>query len=303
MHTDTLNERSRKLVQQIRSEWEILDILRDEGLEFPEEVVRYENISYGAFGDANLTDIYCKKDISGLLPVIVSVHGGGWVYSYKELYKHYCLSLADRGFAVVNFNYRLAPEFPFPAAIEDINRLFVWLLEKGSVYGIDIGKIFVVGDSAGAQMAAQYLTMLTNRAYAELFPFEIPTDLTVRGAALNCGIYDLSYQDDMIKTLLNAYLGENELQYREKTDILGHLTKDFPPAFITTSYYDFLKECATPLYEALKDRGVDCVLREYGNENRKEVEHVFHCNLKLPEAKVCNDETCEFFRSILRTGQ
>lgn len=297
---DNLHEKSRALVRQIRTEWEELDILRDSGLKYPENVTRYENLSYGPFGNANLTDIYSRENVSGLLPVIVSIHGGGWVYSYKELYKFYCLSLAEKGFAVINFNYRLAPENPFPAAIEDINRLFGWLLQNGSFYKIDINKIFVVGDSAGAQMAAQYLTMLTNKKYAKLFPFQIPSNLTVLGAALNCGIYDFSYQDDMIQTLLYAYLGENREIFQQQLDILGHLTKDFPPTFITTSYYDFLKDCAPLMYETLKKHGVKCVLQEYGNEGRKDVEHVFHCNLKLPEAVACNDDECMFFKNILK---
>ena len=58
-------------------------------------------------------DVYRQKDATGKLPVIVSVHGGGWVYGDKERYQFYCMDLAERGFAVVNFSYRLAPEYKF----------------------------------------------------------------------------------------------------------------------------------------------------------------------------------------------
>ena len=53
-------------------------------------------------------------------PVIVSVHGGGWFYGDKELYSHYCCLLAEHGYVVVNFNYRLSPQNKYPAAIEDV---------------------------------------------------------------------------------------------------------------------------------------------------------------------------------------
>lgn len=56
-----------------------------------------------------------------MIPVIVSVHGGGWGYGDKERYQYYCMSLAQQGFAVVNFSYRLASKYKFPAPLEDTN--------------------------------------------------------------------------------------------------------------------------------------------------------------------------------------
>ena len=54
-------------------------------------------------------DVYRPKlNIKGKLPVIMSVHGGGWVYGDKDVYQWYCMNLAQRGFAVVNYSYRLA---------------------------------------------------------------------------------------------------------------------------------------------------------------------------------------------------
>ncbi len=63
----------------------------------------------------------------GALPVIISIHGGGWFYGSKELYSHYCMRLAARGFAVVNFSYRLAPEDKYPAAVQDICTVLHWV--------------------------------------------------------------------------------------------------------------------------------------------------------------------------------
>lgn len=102
----------------------------------------------------NSLDVYRPKatNIEEKLPVIVSVHGGGWVYGDKEGYQYYCMSLAQRGFAVVNFSYRLAPESKFPASIIDTNLVFGWILDHAEEYGFDTENIFAVGDSAGAHM-------------------------------------------------------------------------------------------------------------------------------------------------------
>lgn len=80
-----------------------------------------------------------------MLPVIVSVHGGGWGYGDKERYQYYCMSLAQQGFAVVNFSYRLASKYKFPAPLEDTNRVFVWLLAHAVRYGFDTHNVFCVG--------------------------------------------------------------------------------------------------------------------------------------------------------------
>lgn len=89
------------------------------------------------------------------LPAIVSVHGG-WVYGSKEVYQFYCMSLARRGFAVVNFSYRLAPKHKFPAPLEDANAVFHWVLAHAGEYGFDPERIFAVGDSAGANILRLY---------------------------------------------------------------------------------------------------------------------------------------------------
>ena len=72
------------------------------------------------------------------------------------------MRLAQRGFTFVNFNYRLAPEYKYPTALEDINQVFLFIRDHAEEYAIDTNNIFVVGDSAGAQLATQYLIICTN---------------------------------------------------------------------------------------------------------------------------------------------
>ena len=93
----------------VRRTFKKSDDRRDAGITVPDTVVRYLDILYGTNPKWESLDVYRPADQEGPLPVIVSVHGGGWVYGDKELYQYYCMNLAERGFAVVNFTYRLAP--------------------------------------------------------------------------------------------------------------------------------------------------------------------------------------------------
>ena len=101
------------------------DTKRDAGLTTPHDVERFDDIVYGDDPKWQILDVYRPREASGKrLPVIVSIHGGGWVYGNKEVYQFYCMSLAQHGFAVVNHTYRLAPEFKFPASISCFPALF-----------------------------------------------------------------------------------------------------------------------------------------------------------------------------------
>ena len=139
--------------EKMNREWKVNDAKRDAGLTTPENIVRYDDLLYGPDEKINRLDVYRPKAAEGkTIPVIVSIHGGGWVYGDKELYQFYCMSLAQRGFAVVNFTYRLAPGHKFPAQLEDTNMVMEWVFAHAGEYGLDTRNIFMVGDSAGAHL-------------------------------------------------------------------------------------------------------------------------------------------------------
>ena len=244
-----------------------------------------------------MLDVYRPKSAEGKkLPVIVSVHGGAWVYGDKELYQFYCMSLAQRGFAVINFTYRLAPENIFPAQLEDVSLVFEWLSKNCNEYAFDTDKIFALGDSAGAHLLALYACCLTNPSYAKNFSFIKSNELKPRAIALNCGVYRprpkniAGFKDLMGKeTLTQADL--------ELATVFPHVTKDFPPVFVMTSFGDFLRDQALELASKLMERKVPFTLKVYGS-SQNPLYHVFHVNMKQEEAAVCNDDECNFFKSF-----
>ncbi|MBQ2934772.1 MAG: alpha/beta hydrolase fold domain-containing protein [Lachnospiraceae bacterium] len=296
-----------KAVQKIRTEWAVSDAKRDEGLTTPENILRHDNISYGPYDEWNLLDVYYTKDVVAPQPVIVNIHGGGWVYGNKEIYQFYCMSLAQRGFTVVNFNYRLAPENRYPAALEDINNVFCFLEKEGAKYMADINNVFVVGDSAGAQLTSQYLTIMTNPEYAKLFTFKTP-DITVRACGLNCGLYDArKCAERGLDECFIEYIGRKvtklvyaDEQLLDSLDVLKHMTKEFPPAYVMSAHNDFLLPDAEPMYQHLQSLGVDTELKIYGSKEQEEIAHVFHVNCKLEEAVACNDAECNFFKKYIK---
>lgn len=293
----------------IRHSFGSSDKKRDAGQTTPADIIRFDNILYGndkRLKKWQLLDVYRplsygQGQSSSLkkLPVIISVHGGAWVYGDKDKYQFYCMRLAQRGFAVVNYSYRLAPEAKYPSSIEDTEKVFQWVCENAQNYGFDLSNVFAVGDSAGAHLLTMYACAITNKEFGKVFPFIKPKNIMLRAVALNCGKYSIPPSDSQMKLLLSGLMPQGGTD--EELALLNaasHISKDFPPAFVMTCYGDFLQEEASTAIKALEAAGVKYESRVYGSQE-KLLWHVFHCDPKLEEAVVCNDDECNFFKSLL----
>ena len=275
------------------------DKKRDAAIPLPEGITQCRNIRYGPHGDWNLLDVYYPDGTDTPLPTIISIHGGGYVYGSKEIYRRYGMDMARRGFAFVNFNYRLAPKWKFPAALADTNAVHHWVRANARRYHLDPERIILVGDSAGAQLASQYAAIHTDPEYASLFELSLPK-VTIRALGLNCGRYDMvDWMAKKRKGLALDYLGKEIPADDPRLDVLSAVTGQYPPAYITTAHNDFLKADAEPMFRFLNSKGVSCGWKCYGSPEQKNVAHVFHVNILLPEAIACNDDAAAFFRKYL----
>lgn len=293
-----------KISDMVRKSFKEGDDIRDAGLTTPKSILRYDDLLYGEDKDWQVLDVYRPRNSEGRkLPVIVSVHGGGWVYGDKERYQYYCMELAERGFAVVNFTYRLAPEYKYPAPLEDTNLVFAWLMENAEEYGLDTEHVFAVGDSAGGNILGLYAAICTNAEYAAEYDFQIPKGLKLRAVALNCGDYRVEMAaDEFVQTeeLMQDYLPQRGTQEElHKIDVTAHVTEDYPPVFLMTSAGDFLKEQALLMAEQLTRYNVPFLYRFYGDARHK-LPHVFQCDIRTEDAKYCNDEECTFFKQFCK---
>ena len=277
----------------------INDYKRDKAIPLPEGITQCRNISYGSHGKWNLLDVYYPDGTTAPLPTIVSIHGGGYVYGSKEIYRRYGMDMARRGFAFVNFNYRLAPKWRFPTPLWDTNSVMEWICKNAVRYHLDPSCIIIVGDSAGAQLASQYAAIATNPAYAAAFRMTVP-DITLRALGLNCGMYNPKvFLANGTTGITRDYMGKTADLEDPCLQILEAIGSNYPAAHITTAHHDFLKEHAKPMYDFLTEQGIRCKLDIYGSEDDATIGHVFHVTINTPEAIRCNDDAAVFFHNVL----
>ena len=121
----------------------------------PDGVHVQKDVVYASPGGRNLhLDLYLPERTTGPLPIVMFIHGGGWIFGDKEMLRDAASYLAAQGFATATIEYRLSNERIYPAAVDDSKAAVRWLRANAATFGGDSERIGVVGTSAGGQLAA-----------------------------------------------------------------------------------------------------------------------------------------------------
>jgi acetyl esterase/lipase len=182
------------------------------------------DIAYGE-NERQRLDLFAPQDRDGGRPVLLFVHGGGFVGGDKKrpgapYHDNVALFAVRNGLVGVNMNYRLAPQHPWPAGAADVGAAVGWLRQHAVEHGGDADRIFVLGTSAGAAHVASYI------AHPQFHPHGKPA---AAGAIMLSGIYDIEAAQR--GKLLTAYYGTDETTYGERSSLPGLLETKAPLLF------------------------------------------------------------------------
>ncbi|MDD3895097.1 MAG: alpha/beta hydrolase [Syntrophomonadaceae bacterium] len=232
------------------------------------------------------------------MPVIVFYHGGGWVAGSLNTHENVCRKLAKGSNAIViSVAYRLAPEYPFPAGIDDSYAALQWVAENAGSFGGDATRIAVAGDSAGGNFAAIVTQMARDNngpaitAQALIYPATNFSDFDTESYQQNGTGYMLLKEN--MEMYRDMYLPQKEDWYDPKASPL--LAQDFaglPPAIIITAEFDPLRDDGEAYAAKLKAAGVPTEEVEY-----KGFVHAFLSVTRfLPKADEAIDQVCQFLK-------
>lgn len=252
----------------------------------------------------NLLDVYYKEGTTQLLPVIIDVHGGGWLYGNKELNKIYAMNLALRGFGIVNINYHLAQEKRFPQQIKDIYSVFNWIYENGKNYNLDRDNVFITGDSAGAHLSSISAALLNNDEMRK--KIGVDTKLNIKAGGMICGAFDLDDFSGIKKSVSKIHAkvivgGKvKDSPYAKHISLIETIENKMIPLYLMTSSQDFVKEQTFKLVEYLKQNNLVHQFRYWDEDKSKKLYHVFNVTYPLKEESIItNDEMCDFFKKFI----
>ncbi|GIW78402.1 MAG: hypothetical protein KatS3mg105_0209 [Gemmatales bacterium] len=148
----------------------------------PPGVIAEENVEYANPDDQHLKlDLYRPKE-GRLFPVVVCIHGGGFVGGHRETMRWICVNLATEGYAAATIQYRLAPKYRFPACVKDCKAAVRWLRANAKKYNLDPDRMAAMGTSAGGHLSV-FLA-----ATADIKEFEGNGGLADQSSRITCAV-------------------------------------------------------------------------------------------------------------------
>ncbi len=246
--------------REIRERWATTAAFLNEGA--PDWPVERGHVIATRRGQPLTVDLYLSGG-EGRRPAILFIHGGAWVAGSPLTHDKLAKRLAERGFFVASVDYALAPENRFPSGLDDCVRAADWLCAEAAALGGDPERLAIMGDSAGANLAAATLHQLLDRDGATAF----------RAAVLPYGVYDFPAMLELpegspfvngrtFAWQIEDYLGSAAdgapaLDSPSVSPRFSPHLAGYPPAFLTVGTRDPLLQQSLDFVESLRGAGVE----------------------------------------------
>jgi acetyl esterase len=204
-------------------------------------------------------------------PLVVFYHGGGWVLGDLDTHDPLCrLTCRDAGVHVLSIDYRLAPEHPAPAAVDDAYAAFKWAYEHGGDFGAIPGKVAVGGDSAGGNLAALVSLLARDDEGGKpvlqwlIYP---RTDFSAKTRSLSLFAKGFLLTKTDMDWFEGQYLDGSGIEPTDPriSPLLAETLSGLPPALIATAGFDPLRDEGDRYAAALRDAGTPVDLRSTGS--------------------------------------
>lgn len=248
----------------------------------PENVVKVKDVEYLDDGNPyHKFDVFYPEGTIPKegLPVIIDIHGGGWMYASKDLNEYYCMELANKGYCVFSISYRLVPDVTVYEQIKDCTDALAYINSNMKNYPANKKTVMLTGDSAGGQLAL-YSTILNNNPDAREIFGTVDTKLNIKCLLLTSPVtYAKSggwFSIYTKKMWGEDYKTKAAYNYMDLDEIM-ELANNMPPTYFITSSGDTLAHDQTVnAYNYFADKGYECEIQDFTDlRDGKKLPHVF----------------------------
>ena len=233
-----------------------------------EEVSRVDDRALPAVDRDIPVRVYTPAAADGVdAPLLLWIHGGGWVLGDLDTADATARALANRsGAVVVSVDYRLAPEHPAPAALDDCAAALSWCLENAELLGIDAARVAVGGDSAGGNLAAA-LCLRERDEFGPQLAFQLlvypVTDCTMSHPSIEENGEGYFLTSATMRWFIDHYLGDLDPKDPSVSPLHASDLSGLPPALVITASLDPLRDEGEAYAAALREAGTPVELVRY----------------------------------------
>ncbi|MBQ9036016.1 MAG: alpha/beta hydrolase [Erysipelotrichaceae bacterium] len=209
--------------------------------------VMFRDVCYGNSYPNSYADIWLPDDTNKKWPVVVYLHGGGFIFGNKssgdplsagEEKQGKLQKIIEEGYVLVNADYALAPQYRFPSQIRQLDELFRFLLDNADKYNLDMNRVCLSGGSAGANMTEIYAACVCNKEYADLLKVDpVMTKEKLKVLAIDEAALDASVYDRRMYIMLGCATGakRNTPQDVKQINAKTFIKDSFIPSWINAS--------------------------------------------------------------------
>jgi acetyl esterase len=278
-----------------------------------------KNVPYAPDGKpAHQLDVFRPARQGLLRPVIMYIHGGGFTMCSKDTHQGIGRIYAANGYVVFHINYRLAPKYRYPAALEDVALAYQWIVENAKTYGGDPKRIIVGGESAGGNLTLALGIAACYKRHEPAAQMIWETGVVPKALLVLCGMLQVSDPDHLIpvcprinkfsrkldqqiaRDVSRAYLG-NDYQAidpaHQMADPLLIMESEaapdrpFPLTYTMAGTHDILLSHTRRLEMALAQKNIHHTARYFPNQG-----HAFHLLGVSPQAGIYWRENLAFLK-------
>ena len=238
----------------------VAKVIEEDGLDVPEPAVTKQDITYPAAAGDQPARVYTPTEAGdGPFPLVVYVHGGGWVIADIDTYDASAAALADKLDAVViSLEYRHAPEHPFPAAHEDVLAGYEWAVENSGQYNADADRLALVGESVGGNMVVATAIAARDRQLTE--PDHVVSVYPVTQTSLDTESYQenaeaIPLSRAMMDWFFDLTVADESQLSAPRISLIDADLAGLPPVTIINAEIDPLRSDGTMLADAIEAAG------------------------------------------------
>ncbi len=283
------------------------------GRPIPESIAYEKKVHYGKDKNQYINTLTLKELEGRKKPLLIYIHGGGWISGITEMRNTYIMNWVKKGFFACSVNYTYAPNKVFPSQLQEVYNAVDYIFGNAEKYNIDTDNIVLSGESAGGYFIAYLAACATDSSALEKLGIEFKNKdkFKVKAIVSHSGCYNLEYLSDTqkpqsrfpdMKVMVESFTGmkRDELNSYMKTPegrlLNPQVGKGFPPSFLAWSTQDYLRFETMDLVRELRKYNIP--YRMFRGDGAVS-QHAWTIVTMLRKGRKCLEESFDFVLPFL----